>query len=144
MCSQIHLNPAANRLTPTQHFNWQIASSILRPTFFLNLLLPRPPQPPFLPLTFNLKIQCPSQDMTTLSPQHTAIPTNRSKMGNALAPSDQSLELIATSEDEKIQVMVELYPCSRWTRNARLNGTNMWRYQYSLKGDIVNCSELQN
>ena len=33
---QIHLNPAANRLTPTFHFDRQSASSILTPTFTLS------------------------------------------------------------------------------------------------------------
>ena len=45
-------------------------------TFFLSLLFPCPLLPPFLPLAFNLKIQCPSQDMTILFPQHIAMPMN--------------------------------------------------------------------
>ena len=38
--------------------------------FFLNLLLPRPLWPPFLSLTFKLKMLCPSQNMTIFTPQH--------------------------------------------------------------------------
>ena len=44
--------------------------------FFLNLPFPCPLRPTFLPLTFNLKIQCLSQDMTIFSPQHITIPMN--------------------------------------------------------------------
>ena len=43
-------------------------------SFFLNLLLPYPLLPPFLPLTFNLKVQCPSQ--YTTPPPHMTITTN--------------------------------------------------------------------
>ena len=45
-------------------------------TFFLNLFFPCPLQPPFPPLTFNLKIQCPSQNMTVLSPRLMTIPSD--------------------------------------------------------------------
>ena len=33
-------------------------------------------QPPFLPLTFNLEVSCPSQEIIILSLQHMTIPTN--------------------------------------------------------------------
>ena len=42
--------------------------------FFFNLLRLYVLLPPFLPLTFNLKVKCPSQDMTITSPQHMTIP----------------------------------------------------------------------
>ena len=73
---QIHVNLLAIRLTPTIHCDLQTASSMLNPTFilsssnrFFHLLHG-------LPLTFNLKVLCPSQDMTILFPQHITIPTN--------------------------------------------------------------------
>ena len=45
-------------------------------TFILNLLLSCPLLPHFPPLTFNLQVQCPSQDMTILPHQHMIIPAN--------------------------------------------------------------------
>ena len=42
-------------------------------TLFLNLLFPCTLWPPLLPFTINLKIQCPSQVMTILSPHHMTI-----------------------------------------------------------------------
>ena len=79
---QIHLNPVAKKLTPTILCDRHNDSPCLtQPSHFL-------PQPASamsslaclslnsLPLTFSLKVYCPAQDLTILSPQHIIIPLN--------------------------------------------------------------------
>ena len=53
--------------TPSWLAKWIFASQTNLHTSFLNLLLPCPLRPPFLPMMINIKIQRPSQDMTILS-----------------------------------------------------------------------------
>ena len=58
----------------TTKLNRQNASSILTPTFTLNLLRPRSLRPSVPPLNFILKIRCSSRVMTILSPRRMNIP----------------------------------------------------------------------
>ena len=60
-------------ITPLWSAKYIFSSQTYIHTFILNLLFPRPPQSSFLPLTFNLKNKCPSQDITILSPLHMTI-----------------------------------------------------------------------